>query len=128
MFMKKFNLWWLFLTAIFCVFLFKSSFTTFFTNDDFYFLNISRANNVSEFAEFFNPFQVHKGQPMYRPLTTQAFYLLGRNVFNLDPQLMHTFSFILFLLLVYLVYVFSFKLSKDSKLSQISAFLYATSA
>ncbi len=126
--MKRFNLSWLILTAVFCLFLFNHSFTGFFTNDDFYFLNISRAENVKQFVDFFNPLTVYKGQAMYRPLTTQAFYFFGRSVLAMNPIYMHIFSFVCFMLLVYLIYLFSLKISKSKSISILTSFLYATSA
>ena len=126
--MKKFFFSWFTLTLLAVVILYWPSFTTFFTNDDFYFLNISKANNISEFAEFFNPFVRHEGQAMYRPLTTQVFYFFGNSILNKNHIVMHLLSFVGFTVLIYLIYLFAYKLSNNKKISILTAFLYATSA
>lgn len=110
------------------VILFYPSFFVFFTNDDFYLLNISNATSLKEFFLFFNPFEQYKGLGMYRPLTTQVFYFLGRSLFNLNPFYLHIISFIVFFSIIYLVYKLILLLAKNEKVALISAFLYATSA
>lgn len=127
---KVFKKDWVYLILIFLssFLLFYPSIFTFFTHDDFYLLNISEASNLTEFLAFFNPLEKFKGLGMYRPLTTQAFYFLGRMVFGLNPVPMHIISFFTFFLLIWSIYRLFVLLTKDKKVSLFASFLYATSA
>jgi hypothetical protein len=108
--------------------IFYPSLFTFFTNDDFFFLNIARANNLGEFLNFFSLSKGPDGFGMYRPLTTQVFYFLSRSLFNLSPFPLHIISFIFFFGVIYLVYRLVIELIKDEKVAMLSALLYAVSA
>ena len=114
--------------------LYLPSFTVFYTNDDFFLLKISQANNISEFMNFFNFTKGPDGLGMYRPLTIQVFYFLAHSLFNLNPFPMHVVVFIVFTLLLYSIFLLSRKLfgylkvkSKDNP-SLLVVFLYAVSA
>ncbi len=114
--------------------LYLPSFNVFYTNDDFFLLKISQANNISEFMNFFNFTKGPDGLGMYRPLTIQVFYFLAHSLFNLNPFPMHVVVFIVFTLLLYSIFLLSRKLfgylkvkNKDNP-SLLVVFLYAMSA
>src|SRR3972149_317214 len=84
--------------------LYFPSISTFYTNDDFFHLQISKAANLNEFLNFFNLSSSVSGFPHFRPLTTQVFYLLDWKLFNLNPVGLHIISFLVFFLVIYLVF------------------------
>ena len=98
-----------------------------FSQDDWYFLLISRATNLSEVINFFNPL-AQSGFAFFRPLGTQLYYFLFTSVFGLTfaPLFMHIFMLLLQASNGYLVY----RLAQKLRLPPLSAFLvglaYAT--
>lgn len=126
LFLNKYK--YLLLTFLISFVIFYPSLFVFFTNDDFFFLKISRAENFNQFLNFFNFIKSSSGFGMYRPLTTQVFYFISTNIFNLQPLPLHIISFIFFFGIVYLVYKLILELSNNGKIALIAAFLYAVSA
>ena len=108
--------------------IFFPAFNTFFTNDDFFLLKISKIENIGEFINFFNLTKGTDGLGMYRPLTTQVFYSLSWKFFNLNPICLHIISFMTFAGIIYLVYKLAKIVTHSENVSLIAAFLYATSA
>lgn len=125
-FLSKYK--YLLLTFIISFVIFYPSLHAFFTNDDFFFLNIAKANNSSEFFNFFSLSKGPEGFGMYRPLTTQVFYFLSRSLFNFSPFPLHIISFIFFFGVIYLVYRLVVELINNEKVAILSTFLYAVSA
>src|SRR3972149_30862 len=81
------------------LFLFKGAFSTNFFSDDFYFLKISRVDNIGGFINFFSPFR----DTSYKPVATEVFYflshLMGDNLF-----VIHTIKFLCYFAGVYFLY------------------------
>ena len=104
----------------FTTFLFKNAFSTYFLNDDFFFLKISRINSFNEFLNFFSPFKDF----FYRPLTSEVFYfiihLLKENIF-----LSHSVVFIVYFVGLYYLHKIVFLLSKNKLLSYLTTGFYA---
>ena len=100
-----------------------------FSQDDWYFLSISVANNISDVLNFFNPWS-QSGFAFYRPLGTQLYYYLSRLMLGLDsaPVGMHIFMLIIQSLSAYNVYRLVGKLTKDSRLAILSGIIYASSS
>lgn len=119
---------WLALTALFSFILFFPSLFTFYTNDDFFFLKISRAGSIGDFLNFFRLTAGPEGLGVYRLLTTQSFYFLGNFAFKMNPLGLHIVSFIAFFTLIFLIYKLTKTLSGSGYVGQICAFLYAVSA
>jgi len=111
-----------------CFAIYFPSFSAFFTNDDFYFLHISNVKSLIEVLGFFNITPEVSGNPMYRPLTTQLFYYLSVKMFGSTPLILHVISFVVFLIVIYLVYSLTDYLFKNTKIAFLSSFLYALSA
>lgn len=127
--MKVFkSIHYLFLTFLISVFLFYPAFSTFFTNDDFFHLAISRARSLKDFLSFFNLWSSAGSFPNYRPISIQVYYFFGRVISGLNPVGYRLISFAVFFLVIYLVYLFVKRITKSETISLISAFLYATSA
>lgn len=107
--------------------LFFPSLFNFFSHDDFFHLNISRAKNIGDFLNFFNLVESPKGFGFYRPLTTQVFYFVFGWSFGLNPLIMHLVSYAVFFANIFLVYILSKKIFDNLKIASIAAFLYAVS-
>jgi Gpi18-like mannosyltransferase len=112
----------LLLIFAFPILVFWPSLFVFFTNDDFFFLKISKINSFWEFVRFFDITKGPDGLGMYRPLTTQVFYMLK------NPLLMHIVVFITFFVILYFIYVLSKKLFGEERIALIATFLYSVSA
>lgn len=77
-----------------------------FAQDDFYCLFMGQAHNLKEYINLFtfkNAF-VTSQYNFYRPLTTQFYFALLRNIFGLNPFFFHLISFIFHLFNIYLVF------------------------
>ena len=94
-----------------------------FSQDDWYFLLISRANNLSDILKFFNPF-TQSGFAFFRPLGTQLYYFL----FDMNPLAMHIFMLILQSCNGYLVMRLVARLKVKSPVPLIVGVLYAISS
>lgn len=95
-----------------------------FSQDDYFFLFISKAGSVGEVLQFFSPWH-QQGFPFFRPLGTQLYYFL----FNQNPFSMHVFMLLLQSFNGYLVYKLVSKLFKDNHLTSIMiGILYAISS
>lgn len=124
-FFKKY--WLVILSLVISFVIFFPAFSSFFTNDDFYFLKISKIENVSQFISFFDPVHDPLYIGVYRPLPLRVYYFLGTFVFNLNPLGLRIISFVTFILDILLVGYLVKLLTKNDKISAISVFLYAVS-
>ncbi len=119
---------WLVIVSLLISFLmFYPALSSFFTHDDFYFLKISKAQNISEFAKFFDPLHDPEHIGVYRPLPLRAYYFLGTSVFNLNPLGQRVISFVTFFINILLVGYLVRVLTKKDNIAGISEFLYAVS-
>lgn len=100
-----------------------------FSQDDWYFLYISVANNLPEVLNFFNPW-AQSGFAFYRPLGTQLYYFVSRELMGLStaPLGMHIFMLIIHSLVGYNVYRLVSRMTKDTRLAVMTGVVYATSA
>lgn len=98
---------------------------TYFVQDDFFLLSISKINTVRTFLEFFIP----RGDVVwYRPLSSQVFFFLNQKLFGLQPFTYHLVQIITHLLNGYLLIVLSKQLFKRSKPGFIASIIYLTNA
>lgn len=100
-----------------------------FSQDDWYFLYISVANNPLDVLNFFNPWS-QSGFAFYRPLGTQLYYYLSRLTLGLDtaPLGMHIFMLVVQSISAFSVYKLIKKLTKNNLLSILTGLIYATSS
>ncbi len=94
-----------------------------FSQDDWYFLLISDAHNLSDMLNFFNPL-AQSGFAFFRPLGTQLYYLL----FNMHPLSMHLFMLTVQALNGYLVMRLVGRLKLKSPTPLIVGLLYTISS
>jgi hypothetical protein len=101
------------------LFLFKNAFSINFFSDDYFFLKISRALTVTDFANFFSPIREHS----YKPVGTEVYYylihLFGDNIF-----IGHLITFIVFFVGLYYLHRVILKTSRIRWLANIAIFLY----
>src|SRR3989344_8152437 len=88
-------------------FLFRNAFTTYFFNDDFFFLKIARINSFHQFINFFSPVR----QYSYKPISTEVFYFLI-HLFNDNIFVAHLLGFLIYFIGIYYLYKIIFLLSK----------------
>ncbi len=99
-----------------------------FAQDDFIHLNASKASNILEFLNFFNPFYQFPDIFFYRPLPTQVHFFINSQIFGLNPLPFHVESLIFHLLNTWLFYLIVKKLWKDRTIAFISTLFYGVSA
>jgi hypothetical protein len=116
------------LGAFISIIFFLIGLSVFFTNDDFFFLKVSRVEDLSDFVSFFNPLHGPDGFGVYRPLTTQLYYAISRNLFASSHEILRIISLTGLFSVSYLVYKLSEKLTNSSTSAGISVFLYLVSA
>jgi len=100
-----------------------------FSQDDFYFLILSRIDSPLSFLQFFSPWH-QQGFPFFRPLGTQFFFALSTGLAGLSqaPLFMHSLMLLIHGTSGYLVYQLLLKLKYRPLTSLLVAILYTASA
>lgn len=101
-------------------FLFKNAFSTYFLNDDFFFLKITRINSVSQFLNFFSPIR----QYSFKPISTETFYFII-HLFNENVFIAHLIGFFVFFIGVYFLFKIILFLTNNRLLAYLTAGFYA---
>ncbi len=109
-----------FLLFAFTTFLFRNAFTTYFLNDDFFFLKITRINSFSQFINFFSPIR----QYSYKPVSTEVFYFFI-HLFNENIFIAHLLGFFIYFIGVYYLFKIILHLSKNKPLSYLTTGFFA---
>lgn len=112
------------ITALISFIVYRSIFSAYFFMDDWYFLQISQANNLIEFIKLFSPIRYIP----YRPLSQQLFFFSFQKLFGLNPIPYHLFIFIVHLINSFLVYKISHKILKPNTAAKYISLIYAVSA
>lgn len=125
--MNKFLFFLFLLAATFCVY--GGALKYGFSQDDWYFLSISQAQNFGDVLNFFNP-ALQSGFAFFRPLGTQLYYFLAPALLGLErsPVLMHILMLILQGSSAYLVYRLLTTLKYEDNLARFIALIYATTS
>ncbi len=110
------------LILIFCAFIFSPGFSTYFHQDDFIMFYYSQ--NISRVLKAFNIF-AHADFPFYRPIPTQLYFFVGRQLFGFRPMAYHVINFLLFSLNTFLVYRFIKHLSKSHRIGLMAVIFFA---
>ena len=105
--------------------LFSPLLSVYFSQDDFFILEISHVIKVSDFFHFFIP---RPDVQFYRPLGSETFFWLGRSIFGWNAPAFHLFLWPFFIFSIFLVYKISKKILKSSRGGLIILLLYGTSA
>ncbi len=101
-------------------FIFRNAFTTYFFNDDFFFLKITRINSFSQFINFFSPIR----QYSYKPISTEVFYFFI-HLFNNNIFIAHLLGFFVYFIGVYYLFKIILHLSKNKFLSYLTTGFFA---
>ena len=126
MLIKKYNIPFFFcLIFLISIIIYFPALNSYFFQDDWYSLSISKAANLTEILNFFLP---NKNVVYYRPLGMQFPFFLLQVIFGLNPLPFKIIALSVHLLNVLLVYRLFKKLIKSESVSLLSAFLYSTSA
>jgi hypothetical protein len=128
--MKKIQLKNLLLPGLFClllVFWFRSSFLTFFSQDDFFRFKMSQASSFAEVVGFFG-FKNSHLYGFYRPISINLYSYLGPKFFGLNSFYYHVFNFAIFGTTVYLVYRIAREILGDRKKALYATVFYGFSA
>lgn len=115
------------LILILVVILFFPSLSSYFMQDDFFHLKMSRVENWRDVLAFFS-FRNPYGYSFYRPLTTQVYLWIVRSVFGLNPLFFHLIGWIFYFGLIFLVFRLINMITKREKVALLAAFLYAINA
>ncbi len=112
----------IFFTVLFAIniILFIKSFTYKFFLDDYFFLNIGRANNINEIIQFFSPGKMY----FYRPLTTEFFYFII-HLLDANTYIVHWIIWIVYFIGIYFLYKTLFFITGNKNLSRLFVFLYS---
>lgn len=102
--------------------IFKNAFSTYFFNDDFFFLRISRINNINQFVNFFSPIR----QVSYKPISQEIFYLLTHFV-NENVFIAHCFVFAIYFIGLFYLFKVIALLTKNKILAYLTTLFYAVS-
>lgn len=113
------------LSVVLVFFLFKSAFSAYFFQDDWFSLSISQARSPAEFFKLFFPVN---GVIYYRPLGMQIPFFISQTLFGLTPLPFRVATFTVHLLNSWLVYRLLKKIVGNLPFAYAGAFLYATSA
>lgn len=97
---KNIHLLTILITILISFVLFHSSLGYYFFQDDFYHLNISKAENFSQILHFFN-FQ--QDNISYRPVAKLFYYYSISSIFGINPLAFRIINFILFIISYLLV-------------------------
>lgn len=101
-------------------FIFKNAFSTYFFNDDFFFLRISKIDNFQQFINFFSPIR----EVSYKPVSQEVFYFLV-HLFKENVFIAHLLVFLVYFIGLYYLYKVIFVLTRNRLLSNLSTFFYA---
>jgi hypothetical protein len=115
----------LILTIIICGFIYRSSFASYFFQDDWYSLRIANVTNIYGILQFFNP---RTNVIYYRPLGMQIPFYLLQKVFGINPVPFHILTFLTHVVNIYLVFILASLILKDNRKSLLVAALYGTSS
>lgn len=101
-----------FLVLLLTLLIFSPSFKTGFSQDDY--KNLYLSQNINQVFSSFNIFQKAE-YPFFRPISTQLYFYILRQLFGLKPFFYHIFNFIMFAVNILLVNKLIILLTKSQK-------------
>ena len=107
---------------ILTLFVFRNAFSMRFFADDYFFLKISKAQNILQLLSFFNPFKSY----FYRPIPTEIFYFIIQKT-NYNFFLIHSLVFVVYFVGIYYLYKSIFLLSKNNYFAKLVIIIYCLS-
>ena len=113
------------LAFLISLFLYHPTFDYYFFQDDFFEINISKAQNLSQYLSFF---KFRDDIIAYRPISLQNYFFISGNLFALNPIGFRFITFILFFLSGLLIYKLVARILKNAQAAAITSFLWLTSS
>ena len=114
------------LTSFFVsLFLYNQSLNYYFFQDDFFEINISKANSIGEYLSFF---KFRNDIIAYRPISLQHYFFSTTSLFGLNPVAFRFISFCLLFLSAFLIVKVIKKITKNNTASVLASFLWITSS
>lgn len=121
----RFYLVLFFVSLLFSLFLYQSSLDFFFFQDDFFEINISKAQNLKEYLEFF---KFRDDIIAYRPISLQNYFFVSNNLFKLNPIGFRTITYLAFIISSALIVKVITEITKNSKVGLLTASIWLLSA
>lgn len=109
------------LILLFIALFFSPVLLTYFVQDDFWLLSISRISSSQEFLNFLKPLA---DTVWYRPLSSQFFFFFGQVFFGLNPFPYHFMVMMTFLLVTYLVFYLTLTFTHKKDTALLAALIY----
>jgi len=106
-------------------FLYRSSFNYYFFQDDFFEINISKAET---FGQYLNFFKFRADIIAYRPISLQNYFFISSKIFGLEPTGFRLITFILFFSSAILIIKVIKKITGDVWVGLLTAFFWLTSS
>src|SRR3989338_852108 len=101
--------------------LYHSSLNYYFFQDDFFEINISKAQNLGQYLEFF---KFRDDIIAYRPISLQNYFFLSLKIFGFDPSGFRVLTFALLFSSAILLIVLVKKITGNIWIGFLSAFSY----
>ncbi len=120
----KYNILLLFILLI-PLFLYHSSLDNYFFQDDFFEINISKAQNIGEYLEFF---KFRDDIIAYRPVSLQNYFFISKTIFGLNPVGFRLITFILFFASAVLITKVIYQITNNLKIGILTAAFWLTSS
>ena len=105
--------------------LYHSSLNYYFFQDDFFEINISKAQNLGQYLEFF---KFRDDIIAYRPISLQNYFFLSSKIFGFDPSGFRVLTFALLFSSAILLIVLVKKITGNIWIGFLSAFFWLTSS
>src|SRR3989338_1001485 len=105
--------------------LYHSSLNYYFFQDDFFEINISKAQNLGQYLEFF---KFRDDIIAYRPISLQNYFFLSLKIFGFDPSGFRVLTFALLFSSAILLIVLVKKITGNIWIGFLSAFFWLTSS
>lgn len=124
--LTKFKFVFLSLVIFFISFsLYHSSLNYFFFSDDFFELNLSKAENIKQYSEFF---KFREDIIAYRPVSLQNYFFLSSQIFGFNPVGFRIITFVLFFSSALLLIALVKKITGNIWIGFLTAFFWLTSS
>lgn len=111
-------------SMLLCAVLYRDSFSSYFFQDDWFTLRISRVPTIPVFFKIFIP---RTDVIYYRPLGMQFPFWILQSLFGINPIPFHVLTFLVHCLNIVLVYILIRLLVKKNLIALLSAFYYSIS-
>lgn len=114
----------LFFSVLLSAFIYRTSISSYFFQDDWFSLSISKVGNIADFFRLFIP---RSDVIYYRPLGMQVPFFLLRTFFGINPTPFHVITMVTHMVNIFLVFFLIRLLKRDDGIAFLCAFMYGVS-